>query len=78
LLEEFKHFLPDTSTVPQVLAVPKGVSVKQDGDKAKRSVPSIKVNMDHSYGLLPVFISECSGNSEIVGPFLRDHFLGAV
>jgi hypothetical protein len=59
LLEEFKHFLPDTSTVPQVLAVPKGVSVKQDGDKAKRSVPSIKVNMDmcHSYCYLSSFVN---------------------
>ncbi|KAK1606413.1 hypothetical protein QYE76_030086 [Lolium multiflorum] len=47
LLEEFKHFLPDTSTVPQVLAVPKGGSVKQDGDKAKRSVPSIKRERAH-------------------------------
>ncbi|KAM0834829.1 hypothetical protein ACQ4PT_063342 [Festuca glaucescens] len=47
LLEEFKHFLPDTSTAPQVLAVSKGVSVKQDDDKTKRSVQSIKWERPH-------------------------------
>jgi paired amphipathic helix protein Sin3a len=46
LLEEFKHFLPDTSTAPQVL---KGAaSIKQDDDKTQvmppdRKVQSIKV-----------------------------------
>ncbi|CAM0958907.1 unnamed protein product [Alopecurus aequalis] len=44
LLEEFKHFLPDTSTAPQVLTVPK---VKQDDDKTQimppaRNVQSVK------------------------------------
>ncbi|XP_047057503.1 paired amphipathic helix protein Sin3-like 4 [Lolium rigidum] len=40
LLEEFKHFLPDTSTAPQVL---KGVSVKQDDDKTQVMPPDRKV-----------------------------------
>ncbi|KAM3405739.1 hypothetical protein ACQJBY_000011 [Aegilops geniculata] len=46
LLEEFKHFLPDTSNTPQVLAAPKAVSAKQEPPAAPsasaRNVQSIK------------------------------------
>uniref|UniRef100_A0A452XHV0 Histone deacetylase interacting domain-containing protein n=1 Tax=Aegilops tauschii subsp. strangulata TaxID=200361 RepID=A0A452XHV0_AEGTS len=46
LLEEFKHFLPDTSNAPQVLAAPKAVSAKQETaavpSASARNVQSIK------------------------------------
>ncbi|VAH00014.1 unnamed protein product [Triticum turgidum subsp. durum] len=46
LLEEFKHFLPDTSNAPQVLAAPKAVSAKQEApavpSASARNVQSIK------------------------------------
>ncbi|KQK08163.1 hypothetical protein BRADI_2g40052v3 [Brachypodium distachyon] len=51
LLEEFKHFLPDTSAAPQVLTVPRGVSVKQ-GDRSPimpsaRNIHNIKRERPH-------------------------------